>query len=61
MPQPDEIIEAMNKESMLEFENVNPSLLHYFDSAADKLIAESNNDSRLALKKSLALVSGIYR
>ena len=60
VPQPDQIYEATNNFSLKALSRVNEHLLDKFNTTADILIEQNGNDTKKALLKTLAYMSGYY-
>ena len=61
IPQPKDVIRATSRDTIKRLTTVNTDLLDLFTDAADELIALSDGDSRAALLKSLAFISGCHK
>jgi ATP-dependent RNA helicase DDX21 len=61
IPQPSDVIKATSKNAIKQLQSVNPSLLNLFESTADELTAQCGGDTRTALLKALAFISGCHK
>jgi len=61
VPQPDQVIKATSRDTLKDLEEVNEKVLHLFEDAATELIKQSKDDPKVALCKTLALLSGHHK
>jgi ATP-dependent RNA helicase DDX21 len=61
IPQPKDVIRATSRDTIKQLKTVNDDLLDLFTDAADELIALQDGDSRAALLKALAFISGCHK
>lgn len=61
IPQPHDVIRATSRDTIKQLKTVNDDLLPLFTDAAEELIALSDGDSRAALLKALAFISGCHK
>jgi ATP-dependent RNA helicase DDX21 len=61
IPQPADVIKATSRDSIKKLQTVNDDVLYLFDDAATELIALTDGDAKLALKKALAFMSGCHQ
>lgn len=61
VPQPHDVIAATSKNTIKQLQTVKDDVLPLFDDAADALIAANDGDSRVALLKALAFISGCHK
>lgn len=61
IPQPKDVIRATSRDTIKQLKTVNDDLLDLFTDAADELIAITDGDSRKALLKALAFISGCHK
>jgi len=58
IPQPDQVIKASSRDTVKNLEEVNDDVLGLFEEAADDLINKHKGDTKKALCKTLAYLSG---
>lgn len=61
IPQPDQVIKASSRDTVKNLEEVNDEVLGLFEDAADELITKHKGDTKMALCKTLAYLSGQYK
>jgi ATP-dependent RNA helicase DDX21 len=61
VPQPDQVIKASSRDTIKDLAEVNDKVLALFEEAVDELIQMEGGDSRRALCKTLALLSGHHK
>jgi len=61
VPQPADVIRATSRDSIKNLQTVNDDVLDLFDDAATELIALTDGDTKKALKKALAFMSGCHQ
>ena len=61
IPQPDDVIKASFRDTMLQLEEVEDKVVPIFEDAATKLIEAEQGDAKRALCKTLALLSGHHK
>jgi len=61
IPQPEDVIRATSRNSIKQLESVNDDVLTFFEDAADELIALQDGNSKVALQKALAFMSGCHK
>jgi ATP-dependent RNA helicase DDX21 len=61
IPQPEDVIKASSRDTIKNLKEVNDEVLGLFEDAADQLILEHDGDTKKALLKTLAFISGQYK
>lgn len=61
MPQPDQVIKASSRDIVKSLEEVNDQVVPLFEDAADDLIKKMGGNAKMALCKTLALLSGHHK
>ena len=61
MPQPDQVIKAMNEFTIEQVRGVNEEVLPSFENAVEELITSCGGDTKEALTKAVALLSGCHQ
>jgi ATP-dependent RNA helicase DDX21 len=61
IPQPADVIKASSRGILKQLDEVNESVIPFFDDAADNLIKIHNGDAKKALCATLAFLSGHFK
>jgi ATP-dependent RNA helicase DDX21 len=61
VPQPEQVIKASFRETFNQLKEVNDDVVKLFEEGADTLVEQESGNTKLALCKLLALVSGHHK